>query len=368
MTRHGLSRLLIGAALVLACMAFATVGRSAAAAAPAVPLISNHVYFDHHWYVWLPRHPTYEAVEVMSIDAPYNPYRLVWIIFTEREGGKRQHHLMDDQRIAEAVDDFHYREIDYRRAGRAEEGQSVYVSFTDPDGARVEVEVDAEGMPLTEVGAGLTNQSGHSADELVMLFHRQRSTRTDNNRVVIGGTDFSFRVGDDPDGVHRFVAGYSAGIQIVIMPFGQWTFSASETRLSDEAAGLSFNVRERSEGIALVADLPGYQNRATIELDTESALKRYRHDEGSHRMVIALDEAVPLTGSAPRSASRFSVLMDPDEPVAGGRVVSAPTAGGRRLAWTIDTPAWAAGYPFESLIEEQDGGMTLTIRSTRRSD
>ena len=28
------------------------------------------------------RHPTYEAVEVMSIDAPHNPYRLVWVIFT----------------------------------------------------------------------------------------------------------------------------------------------------------------------------------------------------------------------------------------------------------------------------------------------
>ena len=368
MTCHALSRLLIGAALVLACMAFTTIGRSAAAAAPAVPLISNHVYFDHHWYVWLPRHPTYEAVEVMSIDAPYNPYRLVWIIFTEREGGKRQHHLMDEQRIAEAVDDFHYREIDYRRAGGAEEGQSVYASFTDPGGARVEVEIDAAGVPLTEVGAGLTDQSGHSADELVMLFHRQRSARTDNNRVVIGGKDFSFRIGDDPDGVHRFVAGYSAGIQIVILPFGQWTFSASEMRLSDDAAGLSFNVREHNEGIALVADLPGYQNRATIELDADGHLERYRHDEGSHRMVISLDEAVPLVGPAPESSSRFFVLMDPDEPVASGRVVSEPTESGRRLLWTIDTPSWAAGYPFESLVEERDEGMRLTIRSARSSD
>ncbi|MDD9993037.1 MAG: hypothetical protein OXP75_14665 [Rhodospirillales bacterium] len=368
MTRHGLSRLLIGAALVLACVAFATTGRSASGAAPAVPLVSHHVHFDHHWYVWLPRHPTYEAVEVMSVDAPFNPYRLVWIIFTERDGEKHQHHFMDDRRIAEGADDFHYREIDYRRAGEAGQGQSVYASFTDLDGARVEVEIDAEGVPLTQTGAGLTNQSGHSAGELVMLFYRERTALTERNRVTIGDQDLSFRDGDDPEGMHRFVAAYSAGIQIVVMPFGEWAFSASEARLSDIAAGLSFDVEARSGAVALVANQPGYQNRITIELDGNGALERYRHDAGAHRMVISLDTAVPLTGSGPQSASRFSVLLDPDEPVASGRVVSAPTESGRRLSWTIDTPSWAAGYPFESLVERQDGGLMLTIRSTRQSN
>ena len=148
MTRHGLSRLLIGAALVLTCMAFTTTGRGAATFAPAVPLTSHHVHFDHHWYVWLPRHPTYEAVEVMSVDAPHNPYKLVWVIFTERDGEKRQHHFIDDRRITEYVDDFHYRKIDYRRAGEVGEGQSVHASFSGLDGARVEIAIDAEGMPL----------------------------------------------------------------------------------------------------------------------------------------------------------------------------------------------------------------------------
>ena len=363
MRAHTLSRLLIGAALVFACMASTLPSRGLAT--PAIPLISHHVHFDHQWYVWLPRHPTYEAVEVMSVDAPFNPYRLVWVIFTERDGEKRQHHFMDDRRIAEGGEDFHYREIDYRRAGGAGGGQSVYASFTDLDGARVEVEIDAEGAALTQVGAGLTDQSGHSAGELVMLFHRERNALVERNSVTIDGQDFSFRKGDDPEGTHRFVAVYSAGIQIVVMPFGQWTFSASEARLSDDAAGLSFDVEARNEGFTLVADLPGYQNRTTIELDAGGALQRYRHDVGSHRMVISLNEALPLTGIAPTSTSRFSILMDPEEPVASGRVVSEPTENGRRLSWTIDTPSWAAGYPFESLIEEQDGGMTLTISSMR---
>ena len=365
---HNLSRLLIGAALALACVAFTTTGRSTAASTPAVPLISYHYHFDHHWYAWLPRHPTYEAVEVMTIDTPYNPYRLVWVFFTERGGEKRQHHFMDDPRIAEGTDYFHYRKIEYRRTGEAGAGQSVHVSLTGLDGAPFEVEIDAEGAPLSREAAGLTNQSGHGADRVVMLFHRKRTARAERNSVVIDGQDFSFRAGDDPEGKHGFKAAYSAGVQIVVFPFGQWTFEGNETRLGSEAAGFSFAVEEREDGAALVSDLLGYNNRTTIELNADGDLERYRHDVGKHRMVISLDEALPLVGPAPQSASRFSVLMDPDEPVASGRVVSTPTENGRRLSWTIDTPPWAAGYPFESLVEERDGGMKLTIRSTRKSD
>ena len=367
MRLHTLSRLLVGAALVLACVTSTATGGGAAAATPAIPLISYNHYFDHHWYVWLPRHPTYEAVEVMSIDAPFNPYKLVWVFFTERDGEKRQHHFMDDPSIAEGTDYFHYRKIDYRRTGEAGEGQGVHVSLTGLDGIPFEVEIDAEGMPLTRDDAGLTDQSGHGADRVVMLFHRKRTARAERNRVLIDGQDFSFRAGDDPEGTHRFVAAYTAGIQLVVFPFGQWTFKGDETRLGNEAAGFSFAVEAREDGVTLVSDLLGYNNRTAIELDAEGGLQRYRHDVGSHRMVISLDEALPLTGPAPQSASRFSILLDPDEPVASGRVVSAPTESGRHLSWMIDTPSWAAGYPFESVIKRQDDGMTLTIRSMRRS-
>ena len=363
-----LSRLLTGAALFLACMASTATGAGAAAAAPTIPLISNHVYFDHHWYVWLPRHPTFEAVEVMSIDSPFSPYRLVWVFFTEREGAKRQHHFMDDPLIAEGIEDFYYREIEYRRTGDSGTGQSVHVSLTGLDGVPFDVEIDAEGASLSREGAGLTDQSGHGADRVVMLFHRKRSALAARNRVTIGGEDYSFRAGDDPEGMHRFVAAYSAGIQLAVFPFGQWSFAADGTQLSDGVDGLSFAFDTREGGGALKADLPGYRNRISMELDADGALERYRHDVGAHRMVISLDEPLPLTGPAPQSASRFSVLMDPDEPVASGSVVSEPTETGRRLSWTMDSPHWAAGYPFESLIEEQDGGMTLTMRSTRRSN
>ena len=363
-----LSRLLIGAALILTCVAATTTGSGAAAATPAIPLLSYHYHFDHHWYVWLPRHPKYEAVEVMSIDSPFNPYKLVWVFFTEREGAKRQHHFMDNPWIAEGTEYFRFRNIDYRRTGEADEGQGVHVSFTGLGGDPIEISIDAEGMPLGVAGAGLTNQSGHGAERVVMLFHRKRSARTEHNTVLIDGRDFSFRAGDDPGEKHRFVAAYAADIQIAVFPFGEWGFTASEARLSDDTAGLSFAAEARDGGVTLAADMPGYDDRITIELDGNGALERYRHEVGVHRMVISLDDALPITGPAPPSASRFSVLLDPDEPVASGRVVSKPTETGRRLSWTIDTPSWATGYPFESLVEQQDGRLTLTIRSTRQSN
>ena len=68
----------------------------------------------------------------MTVDAPFNPYKLVWVFFTEREGEKRQHHFMDDPSIAEGADYFHYRKIDYRRTGESGAGQSVR-TYPSPD-------------------------------------------------------------------------------------------------------------------------------------------------------------------------------------------------------------------------------------------
>ena len=50
----------------------------------------------------------------------------------------------------------------------------------------------------------------------------------------------------------------------------------------------------------------GYGNRTAIELNRDDALERYRHDVGAHRMVISLDEALPLSG--PGTASRLAAF------------------------------------------------------------
>ena len=336
------------------------------AAAPVVPLVSAHHHWDHHWFVWMPRHPVYESAEIMSIDAAGNPYRAVWVFFTERHGGKRQVHFFDDRQIVEGFDGSHYRAIDYKRTGTSGRGQSVRVALNGLDDVPIEIAVDLADRPLTRTGAGLTDQSGHSADTLFLLFHRDRNVLARSNEVWIGGRDYSFRIGDDPTGKHRFMVSCSAGIQIAVIPFGHWSFSWHDARLSASAAGLSFVVTKSGGGIRLTASPAGYRNRIAVDLDAGGVLTKYRHDAGTHRLAISLDAAVPLAVDAPRTVSRFAVHMDPERPVARGEVVSEPMEGGRRLTWRLHSPQWAADYPFESLIKPNGDGYTLIIRSLPR--
>ena len=153
------------------------------AAAPVVPLVTAHHHWDHHWFVWLPRHPVYESVEVMSIDSVGGFYRAVWVFFTERHGGKRQVHFFDDRQIVEGFPGSHHRPIDYERSGSPGQGQSVRVALTGLDDVPIEIVVDLADRPLTRTGAGLTNQSGHSADTLFLLFHRDRTALARTNEV-----------------------------------------------------------------------------------------------------------------------------------------------------------------------------------------
>ena len=224
-----------------------------------MPLVSHHQYWDHQWFVWLPRHPVYESVEIMSIEPAGSPYRAVWVFFTERRGNKRQLHFLDDRRIVESYDGSHYRPIVYRRSGAAGRGQSVRVALKGLDGEPIEIAVDLADRPLTRIGAGLTDQSGHSANAHFLLFHRDRNALAQRNEVRIGGRDYSFRPGDDPMGKHGFMAAYSAGIQLAVISFGRWSFMGRETKLIATAAGLSFSVAAGG-GMRLTAPMPGYRN------------------------------------------------------------------------------------------------------------
>ena len=336
------------------------------AAAPVVPLVSTHYHWDHHWFVWLPRHPVYECVEIMSIDRGGSPYRAVWVFFTERHGGKRQVHFVDDRQIVEGFEGSHYRPIDYDRSGTLGQAQSVRVALTGLDHEPIEIAVDLADRPLSRAGAGLTDQSGHSADTLFLLFHRDRNALARTNEVRIGGRDYSFRDQDDPAGKHPFKAVYSAGIQIGVIPFGDWSFSRHEARLSASETGLSFDVTASDGGVRLTAIPPGYRNRIDVDLDAGGALTGYRHHAATHRLALSLDAALPLAPDAPPNARRFVIHMDSDEPVAHGEVVSVPMEGGRRATWRFHSPDWAADYSFESIIKLNAGGHALQIRSLSR--
>lgn len=334
---------------------------------PVVPLVTTHDSWDHHWFVWLPRHPVYESVEVMSVETAGGPYRAVWVFFTERAADKRQVHFFDDGRMEVGFAGSHYRAIDYERTGTPDRAQSVRVSLAGLDDEPIDIAIDLADRPLHRFGAGLTDQSGHSADVLFLLFHRERNALATRNEVRIGGRDFSFLAEDDPDGKYRFRAAYSAGVQVGTIPFGHWSFSRDEMRLSAPAAGLSFKGAAHDAGTRLTAPLPGHRDTISVDFDAAGALTAYRHGIGTHRLEIGLDAALDFATDAPRTTRGFAVYLDPDLPVARGEVVSEPMVGGRRLTWRIRSPSWAEDYPFESIIRASGSGHELTIRSLRGS-
>lgn len=157
-------------------------------------------------------------------------------------------------------------------------------------------------------------------------------------------------------GRYRFKASYSAGIQIGVIPFGRWSFSRDETRLSAPAADLSFTGAVHDAGTRFTASPPGYRSTIALEFDAAAALTGCRHDADTHRLEFGLDTALTLADDAPRTMRGFSIQPDPDLSVARGEVVSEPIEGGRRLTWRVHSPAWARDYPFESIIRTNESG------------
>jgi hypothetical protein len=148
---------------------------AAAAEADMMPIISAFRHWDHHWYIWLPGDPKYEAVEVMSNDLDAAMPSLVWVFFTERAAPKRQVHYFNDARVATARGG-NYREIAFAMTGAEGEPRGIMVSLNDVDGRAVAIEVEfGPEVQLTTRGAGLTDQSGHSADRHLLLFFREKN-------------------------------------------------------------------------------------------------------------------------------------------------------------------------------------------------
>lgn len=86
-------------ALIISGMALASM---ATTAAPLIPIVSFLQHWDHHWYVWLPSDPVYEAVEIMAAERGPNNPPLLWVFFTERAQPKHQINYYNDAKVAAA--------------------------------------------------------------------------------------------------------------------------------------------------------------------------------------------------------------------------------------------------------------------------
>jgi hypothetical protein len=325
---------------------------AAAAEADMMPIISAFRHWDHHWYIWLPGDPKYEAVEVMSNDLDAAMPSLVWVFFTERGAPKRQVHYFNDARVATARGG-NYREIAFAMTGAEGEPRGIMVSLNDVDGRAVAIEVEfGPEVQLTTRGAGLTDQSGHSADRHLLLFFREKNAITSNRTVTRDGIDVAR---PQPGESHTipWPAAYSRNIFVAVFPFEERSvvFGTSGPIEPDVV-----RIAPADPNGVAVSDLI---DRSKLELVATSSgqLQRYRHCDGSH--VLEIDFKPPLLSRDQRAkavASVFQISIDGFHDLMTGSVKVTGDGKAVVIDWHFERPEWARATPLQTNISYEGGG------------
>lgn len=330
---------------------------------PLIPLQSRFAHWDHHWFLWTPTHPRYESIEAASKSiAPGRD--LVWAWFTERASDKRQVHYLNDEQIARGWGgDATYRNIVYRATGEPGSPLDLHVSFRDTDDAAVEwaVRVD-RGRGLETRGAGLTDQSGHGAARFFLVFFREKSARTTDSRLTIGGRDFSF-----PDDIavaarYRFQAAYSTNVFTVTLPY-----TAGRARIRPDGItlplGYSLRLQEPATTVTYQGEIfAGDTISATF--DSLGQLRSYEHATGSHRFQMTFDPPLP---TATGGRSRYRLALDHWDGLIEDEAAVTRDPDGVSVQWRHERPGWTVAYPMTSTLTAiTPEGYQLTVSPARR--
>ncbi len=324
--------------------------------------------------MWTPTHPTYESVEVMAKPHPDRPEEpLVWAFFTERAGDKNQVHYLNDSMRVEHFEasggEAYYRPIDYQAEGPSTGAKDLTVSFDDRSGEPVSWTVRfGEKRALTKRGAGLTNQSGHAAERIFLLFYRGENAITTTSSLTIGGEDFSFP--DDPEvkGQFPFQTAYSSNVYVASVVYGTSRFAyPSSGRSSEGRPGRIFRPvgpSSRFSGSAarvFESPLAGTRDTAYLVASEQGELKRYEHREGRHAFRITFDPPLPPAGRATRSTKHsFCMSLDSLDCVVSGTLsANRREEGALSLKWRPRTPKWTRNYSFRSQVQESPRGRKL---------
>ena len=326
-----LSRRVLCTAGLIASMPSRGMAQAQATKYPVVPLHSFFSHWDHHWYVWLRGDATYEAVEIMTRYWGPDVPPLVWIFFTERAPPKRQVHYISDQQMA-STRRWQYRAIDVSTSGPIGESQSLAANFTNGHDQPVSIAIERNPrLALSAARAGLTNQIGHSGDQMVMLFFREMGALSETAKVLVDGVDVSKpRAG--LTFVAPFEAAYSHNILLGGFPYGGWQATFGE--------GSASLPRFRHLENRWVADL---RDRTAIDLEVEDdgSLASYRHHDGDHQLVVRFAPSIP--SAAQLSAgfrSKFQISLDRFEGLVQGEVHASTKQNRVVCDWAFEAPEW----------------------------
>ena len=327
---------------------------------PLTPLTSIFQHWDHHWFVWLPRHPVYESVEVASQDTPGSPFRLVWVFFTERAGEKRQHHYLDNQNVVSRWPESVYRPIRYVRSGVAGGPQGLTLSFDDKDARPVEIDIAVDARPLKE--AGLTDQIGHAVRDHFLVFYREKSATAVRNRVAIGGGDFSFNSDDRIEPRYPFRASYSANVYTVSLPFTTTRFHYVNGRLKSDGGLIFVQTSAPDAGLLHVSGASGGgDNRVALRTTAHGGLAAYTHEARGHTFAIRFDPPLLEWVDAEAPPVTYRMSLDHFADLITGQIYTSRNGAQIVLEWRHARPLWAQSSPFRSTLRMQEDGYQLQV-------
>jgi hypothetical protein len=324
-----------------------------------VPISSSFYHWDHHWYIWLPGDPLYEAVEVMSTERGASASPLVWVFFTERSGSKLQVHYFNDAQVAAARRAL-FREFSFTITGAEGRPRGVNVALNDADGHPVAIEVSfSPEAQLVSRGAGLTDQSGHAVDQHLLFFFRELNAIAETRSVVRAGLDRVHPTSEDNHLV-PWPAAYSSNIFVASLPYAERRATFDSDAASDPGV-INFS-STAAEG-ASVARLP---DGSQIELIVAKGdgLQAYRHRQGSHALEISF--ATPLhIPHYPTTVqtSAFQVAFDGFREIATGIVSVAHREKSIVLDWRLEKPDWARPTQLRTICDFAfESGERIAVR------
>jgi len=214
------------------------------------------------------------------------------------------------------------------------------------------VKVDAS-RDFEPGGAGLTNQSGHSAGALFLIFFREKNVRATDSRLTIGGQDFSFPKDPSIAARYPFQAAYSSNIFVTAIPYGRTRVTIESNRITLPSGQSLKLLRQSDLGTVYRTEGVTAGTMLTIDVDTRGQLRSYDQAEGGHTFRVLFDPALP-TATGGRAHYRMS--LDQFEGLITGVATVMTDGAAVSVEWNHEMPEWTRDYRFTS----KAGGLAPT--------
>jgi hypothetical protein len=353
-------------AVIVISILIATIPTPASAERPLIPINTNFSYWDHHWIMWTPQHPTYEAIEAMTFESPGDPSsRLIRVFFTERDGSKKQVHYFNDQAIVKTWrGEAYYRNIECKTDGKPGKPFNLFLKFQDKQSHIVEWTMSfQQDQSLSSQFAGLKDQGGHAAETVFLVFYSGSNATTSTSKLLVGGTDYSSQDQRAGDKKRYYSAAYSSGAYTPVISYTQSTYFLEGTGLRNSWGRRFTKVAGSDSGSIFRSNSFGFRENSVIEVRTNLTgdIHSYDHRYGEHVFQVQFNPPFPALNSRLQTRLvNYSFSLDGFKDLIKGVLSIEKGQGALNLVWQHNSPNWAKHYPFQTVIHPNATGYNLT--------